>query len=311
VHSSVMTLRVLLIESKAEDLLFLQEVLREVEQERLLAEWPQIEPYYAATLAEAERTLSTSLPHAILLSAGMEQAGGQQQAGTFGLVQTAAPDVPVILLLEPGQELLATRLMRNGAQDYLFKQQVDCVPLAHALRNAVLRQRLLSAARAASLTDSLTGLPNRAAFLSIAARDRALSEQFGRRWMLWVAEPENLLPFRTRLDEHQRDLTMSQAADQLRGIVTPADLIARIGDHRFAISVFENDLESTEETCARMRSAAAEQRISVGVSIFDPVVPIFEPLRPLPNIDAMLESASADLSRPQSPHAISKVAGAA
>ncbi len=305
-----MTLRVLLIESEAEDVLFLQEVLREIEQERLLPEWPQIETYYAATLAEAERTLSTSLPHAILLSARMQPAG-QQPAETFRLVQAAAPDVPVILLLEPGQEPLATRLMRNGAQDFLFKQQVDCVPLAHALRNAVLRQRLLSAARAGSLIDSLTGLPNRAAFLAIAARDRKLAEQFGRRWGLLVAEPENLLPFPTRFDQHHRDLTMSRAADQLRGIATPAHLVARIGDHRFAISVFENDLESAQETCARIRSTAAELGINIGVSIFDPGVSIFESPRPLPTIDAMLEAALADVSQAQSPHALSKVAGAA
>ena len=48
-------------------MLFLQDVLREIEQERLLPEWPRIEPLCAANRAEAERILSTSPPHAILL----------------------------------------------------------------------------------------------------------------------------------------------------------------------------------------------------------------------------------------------------
>src|SRR6202044_1994536 len=91
-----------------------------------------------------------------------------------------------------GDEALAVKLMREGAEDFLLKKSIDCAPLAHALRNAVLRHRLLTAARAAALTDSLTGLCNRAGFLLLAARDRKLAERLQRRWMLLTAEPRNL-----------------------------------------------------------------------------------------------------------------------
>jgi len=294
-----MTLRVLLIEFEAEEILFLQDVLREIEQERWLPEWPQIEPLYAATWAEAQSILSTSPAHAILLDVeSRPDRDAKQNAETFRAVQAAAPDVPVILVLEAGDEALAIQLMREGAEDFLLKLQVDCGPLAHALRNAILRRRLLAAARAAALTDSLTGLPNRAGFLAIAARDRKLAERLGLRWMLLVAEPKNLTEMYLAFGEQRRDLELVKAAEQLRGIATPADLVARLGERHFAMSVFDSEVESAEEAWARIRSAAAECHIDVGVSIF-------EEARPL-SLDMMIEQALADLPRRQP-----KVAGAA
>ncbi len=208
-------------------------------------------------------------------------------AATFRVVQAAAPDVPVILLIRTEDEGLASRLMREGAEDFLIKKQVDCAPLAHALRNAVFRHRQLAAARAASLTDSLTGLSNRAGFLAMAARDRKLAERLDRRWMLLVAEPKNLVEIALAFGEQRRDLDLVDAAEHLRGIITPADLIARIGDRHFGIGVFDGEAESVEEAWARIRSAAAEHRMEVGASIFDRNRPI--------SLDAMLEQALADL----------------
>jgi GGDEF domain-containing protein len=178
--------------------------------------------------------------------------------------------------------------MREGAEDFLFKKLVDCAPLAHALRNAVLRHRLLAAAHAAALTDALTGLSNRAGFLAMASRDRKLAERLGRRWMLLIAEPRNLVEMTRAFGEHRRDLELVRAAENLRGIATPADLLARITERQFAIGVFDVEQESAEEAWVRIRSMAAEHRINIGASIFDHNRPL--------SVDAMIEQAVADLS---------------
>ncbi len=303
-----MNLRVLLIESEAEELLFLQDVLREIEDQRLLPEWSRIEPEYAATWTEVERMLSTSPPHAIFLDLNLgpnPSLDDRERSETFRSVQEAVPDVPVILLVDPGDEQLASRLMRDGAQDFLYKRQVDCAPLAHALRNAVLRHRQLAAARSASLTDALTGLTNRTGFLALAHRDRKLAERLGQRWMLLVAEPRDLAEIGLAFGQQRRDLELLEAAERLRGIATPADLVARIGDRHFAISIFDGEVESAEEDWMRNRNAAAEHRINIGACIFDANRPI--------SLDAMLEQALADLPpvRSPKPRETTKVAGAA
>jgi diguanylate cyclase (GGDEF)-like protein len=310
-----MNLRVLLIESDPEEMLFLHDVLGEIEESRCLPEWPRIEPLSAATWQEAEPILSASHPHVILLDldvAARDRAGehlaGQGGAGAFRRLQAAAPEVPVIVTANSGDEALAVKLVREGAEDFLCKNQIDCAPLAHALRNAVLRHRLLAAARAAALTDSLTGLCNRAGFLALATRDRKLAERLQRRWMLLIAEPKNLPEIAVAFGEQRRDLQLMEAADHLRSIVTPADALARIGEHHFAMSIFDTEAESVEQAWARIRSAAAPHRIELGVSIFHGQNPL--------SVDAMLEQALADLrpgleSERESRPAQSSFAGAA
>jgi len=302
-----MNLRVLLIESEPEEMLFLHEVLREIEGGRWLPEWPRIEPLSAATVEEAERVISTGPPHVILLNLDLP-CKGEQGTNVFRRVQAAAPDVPVILVQNSEDEALAVKLMREGAEDFLPKQWIDCGPLAHALRNAVLRHRLLAAARAAALTDSLTGLCNRAGFLISATRDRKLAERLQRRWMVLIAEPKNLTEMAASFGEQRRDLDLIEAADQLRCIVTPADALARIGERHFAISVFDSETESVEQSWVRIRNATAECRMELGVSIFHS--------QNLLSVDAMIEQALADLpqrigAESESKPAKSSLAGAA
>ena len=285
-----MHLRVLLIDSEPEEILFLQEVFRDLEEDGWLREWSKVEAEYAATWAEAEKIIAITPPHAILLNPYLAD---RQGAEAFRLAQTAVPDVPVILLVDAGDEAFAVKLVREGAQDFLLKKQVDCEPLAHALRNAVLRQQLLAAARSSALIDSLTGLYSQAGFLLAAGRDRDLAGRLDRRWMILVAEPQNLAAISQAFGEQRRDLELVEAADHLRVIAGPAYLLGRITDRHFAMGVFDTEPESVEEAWARIRSLAAERRIQVGVSIFDPGCP--------KGLEAMLEQATADLPRPKPP----------
>jgi diguanylate cyclase (GGDEF)-like protein len=299
-----MNLRVLLVESVSEEALFLQDVLSELNELRAANE-PQIEATHAASWSEAECLLSdkATLPHLLLLDPDLTD---RQGAETFRCAQAAAPDLPVILLIDSGDESMAVKLMREGAQDYLVKKNIDCEPLAHAMRNAVTRQHLLTAARAAALTDALTGLPNRAGFLALASRDRKLAERLDRRWMLLIAVPRNLREIVAAFGDQRRDLELVETADHLRSSASPTDLVARIGAGQFAVSVFDTEIESAEEAWIRIRNAAAERRIDVGGSIFDPSRPL--------SLDAMLEQAAQDLQPSRHAEAggpISSIAGAA
>ena len=300
-----MNLRILLIESQPEEQVILQDVLREVEDEGWLREWAQLELLHASTCAEAERTLAgtSGLPNVLLLNPDLSDGQG---AGTFRRLQASAPDIPIILLVSASDRTLAVTLMREGAQDFLIQKQVDCGPLAHALRNAVARHRLLAAARAAALSDFLTGLPNRISFLAFADRDRKLAERLDRRWMVLIAEPRNLgPPYVDAYGEQRRDLELVEAADHLRNIASPADTLARIGAHRFAITIFDSEPETLEEAWMRIRTAAAKHRLEVGASIFDRNRPL--------TLDAMLEQAEQDLAPASNPmdRDASRVAGAA
>lgn len=278
-------MRVLLVESEPEDVLFLRDVLVEIGEGRYWTNWVNIEIVHTACWAEASAILSNEVPDIILLNLDLPDSQGLD---TFRRAQRAAQDVPMILLLAVSEESLGLRLVRDGAQDFLIKREVDCAPLAHAMRNAIERHRVLAAARAAATHDTLTGLPNRGGFLASAARDRKLAERLGRRWMVMIAEPRNLGEIATVHGEQRRDLMLVEAADHLRRLAGPADLLARLQSTRFAISIFDTDVESLEAAWSRIHAALLQHRIQVGAAIFSAGNPA--------TLDALLEQAAADLS---------------
>ena len=280
-----MNLRVLLAESDTDDVLFLQEALTEIEGGRYWSNWISIETLHADTWAQAAAILAHEALDLLLLDLNLADSQGSE---TFRRAQAAASQVPVILLTCVEDAEMAARLVRDGAQDFLIKKQIDCAPLAHAMRNAIERHRLLSATRAASTIDSLTGLPNRGSFLTFADRDRKLAERLGRRLMVLVAEPKNLGAITAAYGDQRRDLTFIEAADHLRGLAGPADLLARITETHFALTIFDTEVEPVEAAWARFHSLAGAHRIGIGAAIFDAAHPA--------SIDVLLDQAESDLA---------------
>ena len=278
--SRSMTLRVLVVESNPEELLFLEEVLSDLDGSPEWSQWTQLEPLFASTWNEAEALLAIERLDVILLDLNLADAQGQD---AFRRCQESAPTVPIVLLVENEEDLpSAEHLLRQGAQDVLLWNQVDCAPVARTIRNAMDRHRLLAATRATSMLDSLTGLFSRDAFLMLAERDRHIAESLHRRQLLVLAQPQNATP-----DEQQRDLTLVDAAEQLRSIAGATDLLARVDLTRLAISVLDSDQESAEEIFARLQESADAHKISLGAAVYDPRRPM--------DLEHLLERAAADL----------------
>jgi PleD family two-component response regulator len=268
-------MRVLVIESEPGDIVFLRDVLMEIGEGRYWNNWVNMEILEAASWAKASAILSTEPVDIVLLDLDILDSQGIE---TFRRAQLAARDVPMVLLVGASEEMLGLRLVRDGAQDFLVKKQVDCAPLAHAMRNAIERHRLLTAARASSTRDTLTGLLNRSGFLSIADRDRKVAERLNRRMMVLVAE----------IATSHDDLVLVEAADHLRSVATPADVLARIEPTRFGVTIFDSEAEPLESASARIQAAMRPHRIQIGAAIFTPDHPT--------TLDKLLEQATANLN---------------
>lgn len=143
-----MSLHVLIVESEPEDLLFLEEALTEIESGRYWSNWIHIETLHAVTLNGAMEVLKTEPVDVILLDLDLADSHGVE---TFRRVEAAYPQIPVIVLGGAEHDALSAGMMRAGAQDYLVKEQIDCAPLAHALRNAIERHKFLTASRAEAM----------------------------------------------------------------------------------------------------------------------------------------------------------------
>lgn len=280
-----MHLRIMVVESKPDDLLFLQEVLGELDGAPEWTTWTHLTVVYASTWAQASQHLSSpESMHVVLLNPNLEDCQG---AETFRRCQSLAPQSPVVLLLNRENLPLAQQLLREGAQDYLTKGEVDCAPLARSIRNAVDRHRLLAATQANAMVDLLTGLLSRNAFLVLAERDLRLAERLERRVILVLAEPGARNRVTGGGGTLDRDLDLVKTAEQLRDLVGGMDLVSRIGENRLAVAILDTDRESAEDVWARMHTASTQRHISLGAAVFDPASPA--------SLDDLLERAERDL----------------
>src|ERR1700680_1049211 len=102
-----MTLKVLLVESDAEDALFLQEALTGIEGGRYWSNWIRIETLHADTWAKAGAILAHEPVDLLLLDLNLSDTQG---ADTFRRAQATASQVPVILLACARDAALGARL---------------------------------------------------------------------------------------------------------------------------------------------------------------------------------------------------------
>jgi signal transduction histidine kinase/DNA-binding NarL/FixJ family response regulator len=88
---------------------------------------------------EAEIHLAKGGVDVVLLDMGLPDEHGLD---SLRRVHVAAPDVAVIVLTGLDDEVLAAEAMREGAQDYLIKGQIENRALPRALRHAIERHRM-------------------------------------------------------------------------------------------------------------------------------------------------------------------------
>ena len=279
-----MNLRLLLVEPDLEEALFVKDVLADIEEGRYFRTWVHLEPLHATTWEEAEAILSTEKIDVVLLNPDLPDCQGFE---TFRRSKAVAPAVPVVLLLGIGDEALGVRIVREGAQDFLIRGQVDCAPLAHALRNAVERERLVAAEQAVRFIDSLTGLANLGCFELFAERDRKLAERLGIPWMILLIESQDLDDLQKTHGEQRRDWTLVQLAELLRSRTNPADLLYRVSPTRFALTIFETERDSLNQARKDVERALSGERVVTGSAIFYPEKPA--------NLEDLLREATATL----------------
>jgi signal transduction histidine kinase len=125
-------LQVLLVEDNAGDARLLREMFR--------TERPDsFELTHRLRMSEAVIHLAKGGVDIVLLDMGLPDGHGLD---TVRRAHAAAPGVPLIILTGLDDEALAAEAMKEGAQDYLIKGQIENRALPRALRHAIERHRM-------------------------------------------------------------------------------------------------------------------------------------------------------------------------
>ena len=206
--------KALLIAEDLDTIALLEEALLEIEEIRYSRSWMQpCELVPADELGEALERLAAERFDVVLLDASLP---GGRFLNVFSRLRASAPELPVVILAEPDDEPMVISLLRRGAQDYMIKSEIDCLPLARTLRAAIERQRVRNA---------LTGVFTTGGLHSLAERHCRLAHAAGLHVQLLLVEIDGP-------DEIQDVL---RAAGVLREMFDQTGLVARVTQRRFAV----------------------------------------------------------------------------
>ena len=227
---------------------------------------------------EAIEIAKAVLPDLILLDIIMPEMDGYEVFSAFKLFETTR-DIPVIFITGLGSNEDEEKGLASGAVDYITKPFSADV-IRFRVQNQIRIINQIRTVEGLSMTDQLTGIPNR----------RSFDQQLNKEWRRAIREKSSIGilmmdvdRFKTYNDTHghqQGDVALQTVAMTLaKSLRRPADFAARWGGEEFAVllpvtdiegalniaELIRKNIESTIITCAD--GAHANVTASIGVNV--------------------------------------------
>jgi diguanylate cyclase (GGDEF)-like protein len=183
------------------------------------------------------------------------------------------------------------------------------VPLGSGLQTVLAirdqRERLQTESRMRMLaySDALTGLPNRASFHDLLARQAAACREHGEAFAVLLLDLDRFKLVNDTLGHGLGDTLLRKTADRLKAALGPQDVVARLGGDEFAVlQVAAAGPEAVQALAARIVDLIGRpfliegQLVNVGASVGAAIAPTdgIEPGALLRNADLALYKAKAD-----------------
>jgi len=291
---------ILLIEDNPADVRMIQELVAEVKNANLDLEC-------VGRLSDGLIRLSYSGIDAVLLDLSLPDSHGLD---TFSLLRSQVLETPVLLLTGLPDEDLAIQAVREGAQDYLVKGQIDGNLLVRAVNYAIERQRLVAQlykaradAQRLTLIDELTGLYNRRGFFTLSEQQWKLADRKKKRLVLIYCDLDNLKAINDNQGHRRGDQALVTVAKLLKSTFRESDIMARMGGDEFAILAIEAETDGdrmVHRLSESLASLSASQQfhnpltLSSGYAHYDPEHP-----RSLDDVLAEADSRMYDQKQPK------------
>lgn len=266
-------IHILLIEDNSGDARMIQEELKDVQELS----------YTLDHVTHLQQGLDYAAQHdidVILADLSLPDSPGLE---TFKRLQTQASKIPVVVLTGFDNESMALDAVREGAQDYLIKGQVDGRTLSRTILYAIERHRSQSSLRSLSLTDELTKLYNRRGFMTLGEQSLKAAVRVNSPLVLFGIDLDGLKQINDTYGHPEGDRAIAGAAEVLKKSFRQADVVARIGGDEYAVLAGLDQTGGHEILLSRLRGNLAQYNLqngeahriglSVGHAIFDPARP--------------------------------------
>jgi len=197
---------------------------------------------HVRTLNDAVLSADELAPDVILADLNLPDSRGTD---TVASLQTAYPDIPLIIVSAWEDEAVSLRSVKAGAQDYLVKGHIDGANLHRVIRYAIERKRTeLELVRLAQF-DQLTGLPNRTLLRERVNHALARAMRSGSGVATLILDMDRFKEINDMLGHEVGDKLLIKAAKRIRANVRDQDTVARLGGDEFAV-VLEGVSEAKE-----------------------------------------------------------------
>jgi len=201
---------------------------------------------------EAIEIAKAVLPDLILLDIIMPEMDGYEVFSAFKLFETTR-DIPVIFITGLGSNEDEEKGLASGAVDYITKPFSADV-IRFRVQNQIRIINQIRTVEGLSMTDQLTGIPNR----------RSFDQQLNKEWRRAIREksPIGILMmdvdrfkiYNDTYGHQQGDVALQAVAMTLtKSLRRPADFAARWGGEEFAVLLPVTDIEGALNIAERIR----------------------------------------------------------
>jgi two-component system, cell cycle response regulator len=205
--------------------------------------------FQVSRLDYAAEEISQGEVDIVLLDLGTKRG---QASSLVEAARVAAPDIPLVVLSECEDESLAMDSLRQGAQECLPKEGLDCAILNRALRHSIERHRLQKDLHKLSLLDDLTGLRNRRGFFTLAEQHLRVLQRKGAALLVYL-DLDDLKKINDTHGHVEGNRALVVAANILRASFRQSDIIARIGGDEFCVLMTDAAQDSEGQVRKRLQ----------------------------------------------------------
>ncbi len=160
------------------------------------------------------------------------------------------------------------------------------------LIGSIMEERALAVRRVSQ--DIVTGLPNRATFLSEAARELGRAQNYNRPLSVVTFDIDGFRSVNSRHGSIVGDAVLNAIGGHARAWLRPLDVLARIGDDEFAIMMIETDQKGATALAEQLRITIASTPIEINGAVVEVTVSVgVTGRRSGDTIDSVLDRANA------------------
>jgi diguanylate cyclase (GGDEF)-like protein len=235
------TMRVLVIEDNAGDARLLREMFGKERPGTFAVT-------HLSLMSEAVIHLAKGEADIVLLDLGLPDAHGLESVRR---AHAAAPNIPLIVLTALDDEALAADAMKEGAQDYLIKGQIENRALPRALRHAIDRHRIQLETAYIAQHDAVTNLPNRLVLNDRISQAISLARRRTAATAVMFVDLDRFKHINDSLGHAVGDQLLQSVSTRLVTCVRGSDTVSRQGGDEFVILLSEIANPDDAAKCAR------------------------------------------------------------